>query len=490
MNYPLVVVYGRLSRYDKANGDAPFAGAAGDMFKHRTLDLAAASGVPVDIRVLGTADMMRPFPFGSRVLLLGEDALTIAGFTGQNLNLNKHRGYCLTVRSPVTNTQHAAIATYHPIECWDFTQVEPSDDDDDTDGGDSEKDMAATKRQNFFSWALHDFWKLLTHAQPAWKIQPLPQPAFLEATYDQIAAWINALPAGAHVTLDIECRHDFSLDVIGIRANGQAFVIPWYRWDNIMWFKSMRELGLIWRSLAKLFLRTDITIVGHNLAFDLAVLCVTLGLPLPQRLYDTMIAMHRTEPLLEKSLSHAISYYLCTPRNHKADICPNVSPNNFARLRQYNAEDLIRTEQLREAQIDRARTRPDYQTAIQQGNELLHATLMMSLTGIATDQRASDAARDAYLLHAKNMKRCCEVLTGIKDFNPASPDQVGAYFYGKLRYPVTEITDTGAPATGAKAMYSLQIAQQNPLIPLIIEFREAKKAASSLEFRRFRLPRI
>lgn len=486
MPYPLVVVYGRLARYDKMNGNKPFAGGPGAMFMHRTLDIA---NCPYEIRVLGTQDCYRPYPPNARVLLLGEDALSLAGFSGKELSLNKHRGYCLTVQSPGTLTKHAAIATYHPIDCWDFTRVE-GDDDDDEDGGD-DKDVIGTKRSNYFAWAMKDFWKLVTRAQPLWDYHPMPTPTYIRASHATISEWLENLPAGSRLTLDIECRiQDHILDVIGLRANGRAYVAPIYMPNDRLAFESPAALGRFWRALARTFLRKDVIIVGHNLSFDIAVLAVHAGLPVPYRMFDTMIAMHRQEPFTEKSLSHAIAMYLNTARNHKADICPNVSMANFERLCQYNSEDLLRTEQIMDAQLVLMDRFSELADAINAGNELLHATLMMSLTGIPTCTEATQLAAADHRLRAEQFKRVAAILTNIPDFNPASPDQVADYFYGQLQYPVTEVTETGAPATSAKALYGLQIAQNNPLIPVIIEHRESKKAATSMEFKPLKLPSL
>jgi hypothetical protein len=481
------VIYGKMSRYDQANGQ-PFSGCAGDYFLNRTLRLLPSlrAGATWDTRIIGTADMAQPFVPGARILMLGDAPLQLAGL---DRNLNKHRGYCLYVPCPRTQHQHMAVATYHPIDCWDMVAEE--DDDEDDDAAES-KDVGGTKRRNFLAWALHDFLKLTKQPGPRWALDLLPNPTFnLYADASEAARWLLALPAGTVLTLDIECRiQDHVLDCIGLRANGQAYVVGCYRPDNTLAFKSRAELALFWRALMTTFLRADITVCGHNLGFDLSILCVLWGLPLPANLYDTMIAMHRAEPLLEKSLSHAISHSLYTGRNHKADICPNLSFENYNRLRQYNAEDLVRTEQLRAAQLRNAADRPDLLTAIRQGNELLFSTLMMSLTGIPTSSAHIAASRERLLLKAEQLRRIIEILTGVPDFNPGSPQQVAHFIYTRLGYPVLEETDSGAPATGSKILYTLQTKQNNPLFPLLVQYKETRKAATAMDFKPLKLPKI
>lgn len=475
----LVIIYGSLSRYDKANNNLPYSGAAGAMVKHRTLDLLPA-GTTFEIRVIGGRNLHTPFPSNSRVLLLGTDALKQYNIEP---NLNKHRGYCLEIPSPLTGTLHPAICTYLPIDCWDFTG-EAESADDDTDSDTEDKDVAATKRANYFAWHLSDFWKLVNFAGNKWPLQYVKLPAYTPVSTEFAVNWLRQLPPETHLTLDVECRpQDHTLDCIGLRANGLTVVVPIYGPDNKLCFQSRTEFARFWRALYLTLLRPDITIVGHNLSFDLSLLALYAALPIPLRVYDTMIAMHRAEPNREKSLSHAISFYLYAARNHKADICPNTSAVNFKRLLEYNAVDLVRTEQLKAAQLSKASNNPSLLTAIQQGNDLLHVTLMMSMTGLRTDRRVTEQMRQAYQLKAQQLARCLKILTGNPNFNPSSPQQVAAFLFGQLHYPVLTQTNAGQPATGAKALYILQTKQNNPLFPLLIAYKEAIKAASSLEFK-------
>jgi len=482
------VIYGKLSRYDQANG-VPFSGVAGDFFKKRTLNLldTLRPGSTWDLRVLGTLDMSRPFQPGARIFLLGESALALAQV---DAHLNKNRGYCLTVPCPRTGRPHMAIATYHPIDCWDLVAEESDDDEEDDEPED--KDVGGTKRRNFLAWAVRDFAKLISQDGPDWRLDPLPNPTYNKyATATDCANWLNSLPAGTFLTIDIECRiPDFVLDCIGFRANGQSFVVGCYKPDNTMAFSSRIELAKFWRAMVTLFRRRDITICGHNLGFDLSVLALGWGLPLPYNLYDTMIAAHRADPIMEKSLSHCISHLLYTPRNHKADICPNVSFTNFARLCQYNSEDVVRTEQLRIATEERYRSREDIIKAIRQGNELLHSTLMMSLTGIETDAAKIAQTRDFLMRKATQLRRVLQILTGLPEFNPGSPDQVAAFLYDTLKYPVLEYTEAGGRATGAKILYTLQTKQNNPIFPLLVGYKETRKAATAMDFKPLRLPKI
>lgn len=470
MPYPLTIIYGGLSRYDEANERKPFAGLPGEFFMNNTF-LGALKPTTVDIRVTGTADMGRPWLPGSRFLLLGADALTALGMDN---NLPKQRGLILT--SPVYTP---AVATFHPIDCWDLRSHWNDSGDEDDEKAES-KDVGPTSRPNYAHWAFLDYERLITAPWPLpsqYSSSPIIAPPA-----KVVINFLNSI-ANTHAVLDIETRRqDHSLDCIGVRAFNSTLVIPFYRHNNVL-FYSTTETAAIYRAFYSLFSRKSVTIAGHNLGFDLAVLCFKYGLPLPAHLYDTMLAMHREYPQLEKSLSHALSRYTWATRNHKADSAPNNSEDNFGRLMQYNANDVYWTEIIYNEQHRRHSVDNSLGLTVLEANRTLRTTLLMSLTGLRIDTVERDRQIQLELMAAREYIRCLRILTGNPQFNPDSPKQVSEYFYGALRYPIEDTTETGAPATGTKALYKLHLKQPNPVIPLIISAREATTAAGLLKFR-------
>lgn len=461
------VYYNKLTHYDVAAGNKPFAGGPGGMFLHRTFDKHPE--ITYDVRLVGTPAVYAPIKPGARLLLLGAESLKAVL---QLDTLNKHRGYVLRK----TPAGPPIIATYAPIDAWSFKAQDEDDDDDDSA---DEKDVANTKRQNYFFWMLADFNKLIRplHSEPR-RMRTTIRPSAGDA-----AKWIDGRPPGSRIVLDIETRiQDHSLDCIGLGDAGDmtSVVIPIYDWRNVTAYTG-RETAAIWRALHRMFRRPDITIVGHNLAFDLSVLAARYCLPLPCNIYDTMLAMHRQFPLVEKSLSHAISFYTDAGRNHKGDIAINTNKFNFDKLLLYNADDLSLTAAVMTGQLPYHAADPKLAHAVAEANKLQLVTLNMSLAGINID--LDQLAVHKRRLAGRNnfLTRCCAILSGIDDFNPASPKQVAAYFYDKLRYEVPEFTKTGARSAGTKTLYKLQVKQNNPLIPLIIETRETRKALSMFE---------
>lgn len=470
MPFPLTIIYGGLSRYDAANKDKPFAGVPGEFFLKNTVE-SELKPTAIDIRVTGTADMGRPWIPGSRFLLLGVEALSALN---QDTNLPKQRGLILT--SPIFTP---AVATFHPIDCWDLRSHWNDDGDEDEEKAES-KDVGPTSRVNFAHWAFLDYKRLLTVPWPL-PSQVASSPIIAPAARVAIN-FLNSI-VSTHVVLDIETRRqDHSLDCIGFRAHGTTLVVPFYRPSNQR-FYSAAETSAIYRAIYNLFSRKSVTVVGHNLGFDLSVLCFKYGLPLPPRLYDTMLAMHREYPQLEKSLSHALSRYTWATRNHKADSAPNNSEDNFRRLMQYNGNDVYWTEVIYHEQLRRHSLDGGLRATVLEANRTLRTTLLMSLTGLRIDTVERDRQIQLQLLSAREYVRCLRILTGNPQFNPDSPKQVGEYFYSALRYPIEDTTETGAPATGTKALYKLHLKQPNPVIPLIIVAREATTAAGLLKFR-------
>jgi hypothetical protein len=461
------VYYNKLTHYDTAANNKPFSGGPGGMFLHRTFD--KHPDITYDVRVVNTPAAYAFIQPNARILCLGAESLKAVL---QLEPLNKHRGYVLRK----TPAGPPIIATYAPIDAWSFKAQDEDDDDDDAA---DEKDVANTKRQNYFFWMLADFAKLV---KPAFT-PPRNFTTTIKPTASAVTKWIDGRAPGSRIILDIETRiQDHSLDCIGLGDCGRynSIVIPFYDWRNVTVY-SAKELALIWRSLYKLFRRPDITIVGHNLAFDLSVLAARYCLPLPINIYDTMLAMHRQFPLVEKSLSHAISFYTDAGRNHKGDIAINTTATNYQQLLRYNGDDLSLTAAVLAGQAQYHAADPALAHAVAEANKLQLVTLNMSLAGICVDLDQLAIHKRRLAARNKFLTACCAFLSGLDEFNPASPKQVAEYFYDRLRYEVPEYTKTGARSAGTKTLYKLQVKQNNPLIPLIIETREVRKALSMFE---------
>jgi len=466
----LTVLYPPPSLYDVKN-NAIWAGGPGNLVKHRTLDKLDPAEWTVDTYTFGTPGFqVARLPRDTHIWALGEEWLHSLI---NDRAIHKHRGYRLTVLG------RKLIATYKPIDCWLFK--DDSDDEESNSAGDDSKDVGITRRSNFFFWSVADFNKLLRPIRPPREHQHHPwiDPAVA-------ADWLDHLPQNAFLYLDIETRYnDHVLDCIGlgwIRTSGAivAVAVPFYVGTALA--APARSINRFWRSLYNVFRRPDITVVGHNLAFDLGLLHHYYHLPIPRKLNDTMLFMHRQFPGVDKSLSHAISYYTDAERNHKGDYIVNTGRSNYDRLASYNCQDICWTAEVHLAQQRVAAEDPAVAASANIANLAQILCFNMEFTGILVDIRVAQRKKDQAALRLAWLKRIIAILTGNSDFNANSSQQCAAFFYGQLSYPVDETTETGAPKMDTKTLYQLALKQHNPLIPCIIAFREAQKEASMLEF--------
>lgn len=454
MTPSLTIYYPPYSRFDKENGLVPFSGAPGRMFIHRTID--TVPNLEVTIR---PQPEWHARPTTTHALILGADA---CGALLSDRNINKHRGY----RKTLHHSQ--AIVTYSHLDSWDFKD---EDDEDSQDGDD--KDVAITKRSNYLYWALRDFKKLFTPTAPHSARQ-----TELNPSARQMADLLDRAPTGLHISLDIETRvQDNTLDCIGfgllLPKATYIYTFPIYGPDNLL-RHSRPDIARFWRSFYHALLRPDLVWVGHNLAFDLSILHHHYHLPFPRRIHDTMLTMHRDNPFVDKSLSHAISAYTDANENHKGNLVPNISDANFRQLLVYNADDVYWTGEVYKRQPK--------SPAVDQVNDSQYVCLMMSFTGIEIDTQAREEKISSLTLKTGQLLRIIRILSGRPEFNPNSGKQIADYFYTHLTYEPPALTDAGEPATDEKSLLKLQLKQPNPLIPLILAYKAASKEESMLNF--------
>lgn len=431
------------------------------MFKHRTLDLIPS--LQYDIRLPESRNFLAP-PVTDFALVLGADA---CGKVLGDRNLNKHRGFRKYYHRVPT------IATYSHIDCWDFR-----DDESDESDSDNDKDVSVTRRANYLFWALTDFRKLFQPARPHSARQTIFKPDL-----QLVNSLLDRAPDDLFVSLDIETRpQDNTLDCIGlgffVKSTWYLYIIPIYGPDNLLVY-SQRDLARFWRSFTAALLSRRIIWIGHNLAFDLSILHHYYRLPFPRRIHDTMLCMHRDNPFADKSLAHAISLYTDAGDNHKGDFCPNTSQANFAKLLKYNSDDVYWTGEVALRQRANESRRADYR----QVNDSQYVCLIMSFTGIEINTPQLEAEKERLTLKAAQLERVIRILTGRENFNPNSGQQIAQYFYEHLTYEPPAYTDSGAPATDEKSLLKLQLKQPNPIIPLILSYKETSKELSMLSFK-------
>lgn len=377
--------------------------------------------------------------------------------------------------------RYRAIAAYAPQECDDHRNIENPDEDEEHTLTEREtKDYYPTRRANYRFWTQWFMQKLMN-----------PCPAVAQPSiqcYPALQRVIKILDntANENLYLDIETsRMHRSISCVGFSTDSTwptVYCIPYYLHGGGVAYRNLPEFHA---ALARAIVRN--TVVAHNAAFDLSILRAFYKLPLPLGVYDTMVANHRIVPEAEKSLAHVIPQWTELPF-HKDTSTEVFNDKQQHDMWRYNARDVHALKPIMDAQMSYAALRSGMTESIRQANESLLPYLHTSLTGMRVNRAEQIKAttrlrglRDKYALIA-------QILSGDRTFNPGSTKQCAKFFHTKLGYSVIKRNETGAPALGKKQLYQLLQKTNNPLIKVILKYREAAKDLSMIDCELWSMP--
>lgn len=405
-------------------------------------------------------------PTGDRVLLMGSRALSL--FSTPGGDIFKLRG------SLLRSFGKPATCTFDVQDAYDFKP----DEEEKEDNG---KDATATRRKNWFFWIEADTLKLLRPEPPKVEV-----PSFV--IRPNLGDHIRRLSTlrDSVIYLDIECDMDSdTLTVVGFAVNDSpVFVVPVYQYNHKLAYDRATLLRFLATFSSAL---TRNRVVVHNSMFDLAYLATHYRLPFGRDIYDTMLAHKRFFSEIEKSLGHAISYWTWQPY-HK-DM--GSQAKNFTQqetMYRYNANDVFAMRLVYLAQQRRLAADHAMAASVAQANSSVYPYLLASLKGFAIEKFKLAASQVKLQARIKLLLRIIRLLIDDPKFNPDSPKQIVKYFHDKLKYKVVERTDAGAPSLGGKAMYTLALKYPNPLIQLILYYREIQKEMVMSTFHEFEFP--
>lgn len=415
-----------------------------------------------DIR---TVDYGNPIMDGTRAIILSGEKTA-----------EKFHGYCDPPGYPTIAFNTLTLPTFFIQDSLDYRNLRRDDDgeyeekltDRDT------KEKIPTRAKNYRFWNLWHIKKLLR------KSHETSIPALQEHAYprlDEVVACLHQTKDST-IYLDIETSRRYRcLSCVGFSTAERfplVYVVPCYLSSGDI---AYRDFHRFYRALSIALSRNEVVI--HNSMFDLSVLCGFYHMAYPISVYDTMVAHHRCFPEAEKSLAHAISAWtnLGNHKNFNTEVYNYEGDRN---LWHYNAQDVFALKIIMDRQLDYARTIPGLLDSINQGNASILPYLDTTLTGLRLDQLSLATTQASLQRKAQLFSRVATILTG-KTFNPASTKQCADFFHRGLNYEIVSKTPTGAPAMGSKQLYQLQLKYNNPLIPVILKYREAAKDASSLE---------
>ena len=495
LNYSgLTVVLSNPSRHDTVN---LLTGNGGLLFNKFCLQ-PEINSMQIDVRL---ADDKSELLEGTKcILVMGEYAChKLLPETNQN-TLGEVRSGIYEWRGvpciPTFSAQEAADIKNYEDEINTLSKSY-SGDDSISDSGDEEegdgKRHGKTKRANYAFWIRADTSKCkkilsgnkLANHQPSYKIQP---------TADEVINILNNTK-GQHLYFDIETDYEeqnllcfaFSFDGINI------FSVPTLDYTYSLAYPTiyyiLRALSIAIR---------DNTVVAHNgAAFDFFVLAYKYKIPI-NKTYDTMLAMHRCFPDIERSLGHCTSLWTNEKFHKDTYSRAYATKEHMMQKLMYCGKDVYTMYLIKQAIDNYAKTIPGLTNSIGAAMECIRPYLTTTLQGIRYSNEVrekvladNDIILNKYLMlinylvgdealeriqKGKSGKRSAAVM-------PLSNKQCVKYFHDELTYPVVGRSPvTGEPSLAKKNLYKLQLKESNPVLSLISVFRAIAKESSMLKF--------
>ena len=415
-----------------------------------------------------TLDEPSPLLPGTKtMLLLGEKSL--ARYK-QGVTLNEQRG------SPFTNLDGiTCIATYTPQDCFDRKDYFAAEQDSDSDGDSDEAKTThgRTQRKNWKFWSRQDIRKAVRLTREPLK---LVEPGYVFYPDADMLIDILTTTKNKDFYFDIETDSCLQLTCFGFSFGSTVFVVPMlqthlvprsYYYDNQTTCRLLRALSVA---------ICNNTVVIHNSMFDLFVLVWRYGLPIGNRVFDTMLAHNRCFIEIEKSLGHAISLYTDLPYHKNEGIWEPHDRAQADQLYAYNGKDVYAMTLLKPAILERAASL-EATESVGQVNRMVVPYLTSSLQGMNVDWKATEKIKSHNERMQYQIERILKILTGLAEFNPNSPKQVAHYLYDTLglKKPVKDLTNE-------KTLLQHQLKLEIPVISCVLEYRKLDKQSSKITF--------
>lgn len=432
------------------------------------------------------------------ILLLGESAMYRYLPETITSSLGAERGSLYYYKSIPT------IASFFPQDAVDAKAYEQSlnplskdyaPEDSSSDDEDDEGDVKAfgkTRRSNYAFWIRADVRKckaILQGFKP-----PTQQPTY--KIYPPSSEVIDVLNSYENKFFYFDMETDYE------EQNFQCFSFSFD--GNVVWSVPVLDFSykpayhnyyLILRALCNAIYKN--TIVAHNGAtFDFFVLGHKYHIPIV-RAYDTMIAMHRCFPDIEKSLGHCTSYWTWEKFHKNEDSVAYRTHQQMMDRMRYCGKDVYTMYLVKQAIDSYAKTIPGLERSINDAMSCIRPYLTSTLQGVKCDEQkiASMVSENDGLMYQYNrmielligpdgLKACKAAIKGKAKLFAGSNKQCCEYFHELLKYPVVARSPkTGDPSVGKKALYKLALKHpDNPVISLICAYRATQKETSRLRF--------
>ena len=496
----LTIIMSNVSRFDKVS----LLSAGGGLVMNDFCLRPEFNIMQCDVRL--TEDKS-PFLDGTLCLLaLGDKAMHDWSPESRNNSLNELRG------SPLRSVDGLPlIASFLPQEAADiqnyekdhnpfsadfkeeaeFENSEEGEDDADV------KTLGRTKRANYAFWLRRDTWKTKQVILSKWTADSSKsqQPSYrIYPSSDEV---IQVLSNTKSCYLDFDIETDYeeqNLLCFSFSFDGKTiYCVPVLNTDY-QW--SYTNLPQILRALAIAF-RDNIVVAHNGKSFDFPTLARKYHI-LPHKCFDTMIAMNRIFPDIEKSLGHCVSYWTWEKFHKDTDSQAYRTREHMNKKLLYCGKDVYTMGLCRQAMQSFAKTVPGLEASITTAMNSIRPYITCEMQGIYYSQEKlvavmelNDKLMTQYirwiniLVGEYGLAECRAQIKGkLKATLASSNTQCCHYFHELLGYSVVaRSSKTGKPSLGKLAMYKLALAHpDNLVIKIILMYRILKKEYGSLKF--------
>lgn len=483
----LTIVLSNPSRFDKAR---LLSGGGGHVLNDFCLR-PELNVMQCDIRV---ADDPSPWlPNTKCILLLGEYALHKFLPRTRLNSLNEMRGTLYSVDGI------PAIGSFYPQDAADpknfeaqfnkdhkvFEAEDESGDDDEKDDG---KTHGNTKRKNYAFWLRADIRKckhVLKFGVP--KLEPEPE----YVNYPSSQDLVHVLTTNKDGVMDFDIETDYeeqNLQCFSFTFDGRTvFNVPVLDYNYTPAYGNLHH---IIRALC-VAIKSN-TLVAHNGAtFDFIVLGYKYRIPV-YSVYDTLAAMHRCFPTVEKSLGHCVSYWTWQPFHKDEDSRGYRTKEQMLDRMKYCGKDVFTMRLVREGITKYAKTIPGLEHSIQTVMDSIVPYVTTTLQGILVNEELrqkmryeNDRLMEQYirmikiLVGEEGLKEVQSCVKGKASALPGSNKQCVNYFHNILGYPVVHRSKPDQhgvrnPSLAKQAMFKLRLKHENPVIDICNLYRGVK----------------
>lgn len=331
---------------------------------------------------------------------------------------------------------------------------------------------------------LNQFLKRMQQSPEANEIS-LATPEAIETSYELVTTperltfWMNQCRQAKIFALDTEttslvARHAKLVGVSLSCIAGQACYIPVGHVDG-----KQLDLTQVLFQLSGLFADPTLTMVGHNLKYDLTIL-ETVGLMPRCRLADTMLMSYVLDAAAGRhDLDSLAKRLLGVETTSYEDVCgKGVKQISFAEVAlepasHYASEDADITLRLYNQFVERLAQVPSLHSIYQELELLVMQVLReMENHGALLDADILNAQSVILGVRLEQLESEAQALAG-RPFNLASPKQLQEILFDELQLPVLKKTPKGAPSTNEEVLQELAL--DYPLPKLLIEHRSLSK---------------